>query len=84
MAELIHDVEQLKQQEDVRRALKQTTGTKKIAPPAVEAKHKLFVGTYALILLALDGIYYLLRLRFFGFAGRYLPPLQRLPLGVTS
>ncbi|HEY3580162.1 MAG TPA: mechanosensitive ion channel family protein [Pyrinomonadaceae bacterium] len=85
MAEPIHDdVEQLKQQEDVKRALKQTAGNKEIARPAVETKHKLFIGTYALVLIALGGVYYLLRLRFFGFAGRYLPLLQRLTLGVMA
>ena len=84
MAEPIHDVEQLKQQEDVKRALKQTAGNKETARPAVETKHKLFIGTYALVLIALGGVYYLLRLRFFGFAGRYLPLLQRLILGVMA
>ena len=84
MAEPIHDVEQLKQQEDVKRALKQTAGHKETARPAVETKHKLFIGTYTLVLIALGGVYYLLRLRFFGFAGRYLPLLQRLTLGVMA
>ena len=84
MAEPMHDVEQLKQQEDVKRALKQTAGNKDLARPAVETKHKLFIGTYALVLIALGGVYYLLRLRFFGFAGRYLPLLQRLTLGVMA
>src|SRR5690349_18819837 len=84
MGEPIHDVEQLKQREDVKRALKQTAGNKETARPTVETKHKLFIGTYALVLIALGGVYYLLRLRFFGFAGRYLPLLQRLTLGVMA
>ena len=84
MGEPIHDVEQLKQREDVKRALKQTAGNKEIARPAVQTKHKLFIGTYVLVVIALGGVYYLLRLRFFGFAGRYLPLLQRLTLGVMA
>src|SRR5690348_1973136 len=84
MGEPIHDVEQLKQREDVKRALKQTAGNEEIARPAVQTKHKLFIGTYVLVLIALGGVYYLLRLRFFGFAGRYLPLLQRLTLGVMA
>src|ERR1043166_1062202 len=80
----MHDVEQLKQQEDVKRALKQTAGNKDVARPTVNTKHKLFISSYVLILLALGGVYYLLRLRFFGFAGRYLPLLQRLTLGVMA
>ncbi len=84
MAEPIHDVEQLKQQEDVKRALKQTAGNKETASPPVQTKHKLFIGTYVLVLIGLGGVYYLLRLRFFGFAGRYLPLVQRLTLGVMA
>src|SRR5690349_19144895 len=84
MTEPIHEVEQLKQQEDVKRALKQTAGTKAVAQPVVKTKHKLFIGTYVLVLIALGGVYYLLRLRFFGIAGRYLPLLQRLTLGVMA
>src|SRR5690242_19796070 len=84
MAEATNDVEQLKQHEDVQRALKQTAGNKDVARPRVETKHKLFIGTYVLVLIALGGVYYLLRLRFFGFAGRYLALLQRLTLGVMA
>ena len=84
MAEANQDVEQLKQQDDVKRALKQTAGKKETARPAVETKHKLFIGTYVLILIALGGLYYLFRLRFFGFAGRYLPLLQRFTLGAMA
>ena len=84
MAYPMHDVDQLKQQEDVKRALKQTAGNKETTRPAVETKHKLFIGTYALVLDALGGAYFLLRLRYLSFAGRYLPLLQRLTLGVMA
>src|SRR3982750_2903263 len=75
--------EQLKQHEDVKRALKQTAGNKEEARP-VETKHKLFLSTYVLLLLGLGGVYYLLRLQALGFAARYLPLLQRLTLGAMA
>jgi small-conductance mechanosensitive channel len=60
----MHDkpqVEQLKEHEDVRDALKQTTGTKETLPtPVPELKDKLWFGTYILVLLVLLGFYYLL------------------------
>src|SRR3982750_3861460 len=75
--------EQLKQHEDVKRALKQTAGNKEEARP-VETKHKLFLSTYVLLLLGLGGVYYLLRLQAMGLAARYVPLLQRLTLGAMA
>jgi small-conductance mechanosensitive channel len=80
------EVEQLKQRDDVKRALEQTTGQtpdEKPKPP-VEAKHKFFLGTYVVLLLALGGLYYLQRMSFFDFATRYRPPLQRATLGAMG
>lgn len=77
------DVEQLKKQKDIRRALKQTATARESAAP-VKTKHKIFVGAYALALFALGGVYYLLRLRFFGFAAKYVPLAQRLTLGAMA
>jgi small-conductance mechanosensitive channel len=86
MRDTIQEVERLKEQQDVKRALKQTgqTGTKHEVAVSVQTKHKLFLGTYLLTLLAFGSVFYLLRLRFFGFAGRYIPLLQRLTLGVMA
>jgi len=78
------EVEHLKEREDVKRALKQTATRKEETKPVVETKHKLFISTYALLLVGLGGVYYLLRLRFFGFAARYVPLLQRLTLGAMA
>jgi hypothetical protein len=78
------EVEQLKQQEDIKRAFKTSTPAKKSKAPVVEARHKIFIGSYVLMLLALGGVYYLLRLRFFGFAARYVPLIQRLTLGAMA
>ena len=54
------EVEQLKEQEDVRAALKQTPGTKESVPaPVPELKDKLWFGTYLFALLVLLALYYL-------------------------
>jgi small-conductance mechanosensitive channel len=79
------EVEQLKQREEIKRALKQTASAAKESPaPDVKARHKIFIGSYVLVFLALGGVYYLLRLRFFGFAARYVPLIQRLTLGAMA
>jgi small-conductance mechanosensitive channel len=77
-------VEQLKERKDVRDALKQTATTKEVVPPVVETKQKVWLGTYALLLLFFGGLYYLLRLGLLNFAGKYVPLLQRLNLGVMA
>lgn len=80
------EVEQLKQREDVKRELKQTTGQTPVEKPKppVETKHKFFLGTYLILLLALGGFYYLQRMSFFDFAVKYRPPLQRTTLGAMA
>jgi small-conductance mechanosensitive channel len=79
------EVEQLKKHDDVRKALKQTAGNKESTKPAVETKQKVWIGTYMLLLIGLGGLYYLLRLKFFGFAGEYLHTLlQHLALGALA
>ncbi len=55
------EVEQLKEQEDIKSALKQTTGTKETVPkPSAKLGDKLWFGTYILALLGLMAFYYLL------------------------
>jgi small-conductance mechanosensitive channel len=78
------EVAQLKEDEDVRHALQQTAGNKPAAKPKVEAKHKLGLGVYVLMLLGFGVFYYLLRLEFFDFAARFVPPIQRATLGAMS
>ena len=78
------EVEELKKDSDIRRALEQTAGNKKMTIPKVETKHKFWLGTYLLLLLGFGSVYYLLRLRFFDFAAVYLPPLQRAAMGAMA
>ncbi|HEV2861293.1 MAG TPA: mechanosensitive ion channel domain-containing protein [Pyrinomonadaceae bacterium] len=86
------EAERLKQDEEVRRALRQTGGQalKEPEPAADEEKarprgrHRFVLGTYAVVLLALGAVLYALRLEFFDFAAVYRPPLQRLVLGAMG
>jgi small-conductance mechanosensitive channel len=78
------EVEQLKEQEDVRAALKQTPGTKEsIPPPTAELKDKLWFGTYLLALLVLLAVYYLLGSNLIPARFQYVPILRSLLLGVA-
>jgi small-conductance mechanosensitive channel len=61
-------VEQLKQRDEVKQALKQTPGNKKQDAPKAETKDKLWFGSYILLLIGLGVLYYLFTLRFFGFS----------------
>ncbi|MGI9035593.1 MAG: mechanosensitive ion channel family protein [Pyrinomonadaceae bacterium] len=78
------EVAELKKDENVRRALEQTAGSKKQTKPKVEARHKFWLGTYLLLLVGLGAVYYLLRLHYFDFAARYVPPLERTTLGAMG
>ena len=78
-------VEELKRDEDVRRALEQTGGTSTSKPvPEIHSKHKLWIVTYFALLVAGGGLYYLLRLKFFAFTGEYNALLQRITLGAIA
>ena len=77
------EVEQLKQNQDVQRALKQTATKREAAAPIVKTSHKVWLGTYALLLVGLGGLYYFFSLRFFGFAAQYQPYLQRFTKGTA-
>ena len=79
------DVEELKKDKDIRRALEQTGGTSTAKPvPEIEPKHKFWIGTYFALLVASGGIYYLFSLDVLAFTGRYKELLQRITLGVMA
>src|SRR6266516_691423 len=78
------EVEQIKQQEDVKQALKQTAGVVEDAKPVAETKDKLWLGTHLLLLFGLAGLYYLLGLRVFTFAAQIIGLLQNLTLGAMA
>jgi small-conductance mechanosensitive channel len=76
--------ERLKERKDVRQALQQTATAKAELRPVVETRGKVWLLTYTLLLLVLGGLYYLLRLGAFDFAGKYAALAQRLNLGAMA
>ncbi|MDX6612888.1 MAG: hypothetical protein QOD75_2074 [Blastocatellia bacterium] len=78
------EVEQIKLQENVKEALKQTAGAKDDAMPVAETKDKLWLGTHLVLLLGLGALYYALSLRILGFASRIIPLLQKLTLSAMA
>ena len=76
--ELRTEVEQVKERADVKQALKQTSAVKPKEQPKAETKDKVWLGTHAIILIALVIFYYVLQFRVFGFAARFIPDIQKL------
>src|SRR5215216_7411746 len=76
------EVEQLKQREDVKDALKHTATTKQeVTTPVVETRDKLWFGSYILLLIGLGTVYYLLTFEFFGLSENSHATLQRFTRG---
>ncbi|HYY43552.1 MAG TPA: mechanosensitive ion channel family protein [Pyrinomonadaceae bacterium] len=75
------EIEQLKQQADIRRALKQTVGHKAESRPKVAPRQKIFLGTYTVLLAALGVIYYLFSLAYFNLHPQLRTYLQRYTRG---
>ena len=82
--ELRTEVEQVKQQEDVKRALKQTSTIKPEATPKAETKDKLLLGSHVIILIALAVVHFVLQFKVFGFAARFIPLIQKVNLSVMA
>jgi small-conductance mechanosensitive channel len=76
------EVEQLKEQEEVKAALKQTAGTKEAAvKPVAQIQDKLWFGTYVVLVLGLLAVQYLLVADFFAIAAEYVTSLRRWLMG---
>ena len=69
--ELRTEVEQVKQNEEVKRALKQTGSVKPESTPRAETKDKLLLGTHVIMLLALALVRMVLQFSFFGLAAKH-------------
>lgn len=75
-------VEQLKEQEEIKTALKQTAGTRESMPkPVANTQDKLWFVTYALVALVLLAIRYFLDSDFVRAYAEYIPTLQRVVTG---
>lgn len=78
-------VEQLKEQEEVKTALKQTLGTKEtMPPPAPELRDKLWFVTYVLVVVGLLVFYYLLGSNFVPADAGYIPSIRNFLLGAVA
>ena len=75
------DAERIKERPDVKRALQQSSPDMEPPAPVAEPKDKFWFGTYLIVGLALVTLYFLLRLEFFTFVGKYLITLQRFTMG---
>ena len=85
--ELRTEVEQVKKQEDVKRALKQTSTVKPEEAPKAETKDKLVLTTHLIVLIGLAALRYVLQFSFFGFAAKHLDFIflvQRLDLAAMA
>ena len=82
--ELRTEVEQIKQQEDVQRALKQTSIVKPEEKPKAETKDKLLLGTHVILFLVLAAVHLVLQFKFFVFAARFIPLIQKVNLSVMA
>ncbi|HEU0252119.1 MAG TPA: mechanosensitive ion channel family protein, partial [Pyrinomonadaceae bacterium] len=80
--ELKRKVEEVKQDADVQRALKQATPTKKGKGPVARIRDKFLIGTQVVLLVVLGAAYQLLRIRFPTFLETY-PLVQKLILALV-
>src|SRR5437016_11627087 len=68
---------EIKQQENVRNALKQNPATEEPFKPVAETRDKVWFGGYALALLGLGVLFYLFTLNFFGFSDDSIVSFKR-------
>jgi small-conductance mechanosensitive channel len=78
------EVEELKQQTDVKKALQQTAGAQPAPKTSVETQHRKFLGAYGLFLLLLGAFYYFLKLQFLPLSPTWLAFLLRADLGAIA
>jgi small-conductance mechanosensitive channel len=76
--------EQLEKDADVRRELKQTTGTAAATLPKIEPKEQFWLIPYIVVLVGLTAVYYLSRLGYFALAREYVPVIERALVGAMA
>ena len=85
--ELRTEVEQVKKQEDVKRALKQASPVAPKDQPKAETKDKLVLTTHVIVLLALAALRYVLQFSLFGFAAKHptlIDRIQNIDIGAMA
>lgn len=80
--ELDEKVEEIKQDVNVQRALKQASPTEKLEGPVARTRDKVVLGTHVVLLIALGAVYQILQTRFPGFVEEY-PIVPKLTLSVA-
>ncbi len=75
-------VEEIKQDEDVKRALKQATPTKTEKGPPTRTRDKLVIGTHVLLLIGLFVVHQILKLRFTVVDAQY-PLIRKVIISVA-
>ncbi|HEY3132890.1 MAG TPA: mechanosensitive ion channel family protein [Acidobacteriota bacterium] len=75
------EVERIEEQSDVRRALDQTSPARQTPKAAAQRSDKMWLASYALVLVLLGGIRYLLKIGIIPIASNYLGAAQRLTVG---
>jgi len=80
--ELERKVEEVKQDAQVQRALKQTSPAEADEGPVARPRDKFVIGTHLVLLIALAAVHQLLKIRFPGFSEQY-PLAQKLVLSVA-
>ena len=78
------EVEELKRDTEIRRALGQATQQKQPAHPPIQGGQKVWLVTNGLVLLAIAALYYLSRIGSFDILGLYLPAAQRISVGAMA
>ncbi|HEY6247891.1 MAG TPA: mechanosensitive ion channel family protein [Pyrinomonadaceae bacterium] len=78
-----HEVEALKQQDQIQKALKQTSSAPP-APSSAPQRQKVFLGAYVLLVLVFGGLYYLLSHHAFSLTPSVHTFLSRACLGATA
>ena len=80
--ELQRKVEEVKQDADVQRALKQATAAERIAGPVARIRDKFLIGTHIFVLLLLGGVHQLVDYRFPLFFDNY-PVVRKLMIALA-
>lgn len=85
--ELRTEVEQVKERQDVKEALKQASSLKPDEKPKADTRDKLWLGTHVIVLLALAALRFLLQFNLFGVVAQYptaIQFVQRLIIGAMG
>ena len=78
------EVEELKQDTDVKRELEKATGEKPTDKPLVSPVQTLWFTTYLILLVGFGALQYLIQLEYFGFAAAYRPLIYRALSGAMG